>query len=138
MGNYQNPYGGRNDRAVCLFGNCCMEEGLLLRAEKETGNVIIFLRCSDIFAWATSDAEELPEERWLDFERSLDAARGDLGWTNPALGWFHSAWAVSLRGIAPQKPATDLYPAFVEMLDYLNVPWRDMKRLDQMPSIAPA
>lgn len=87
----------------------------------------VSLLCNDIFAWACADCEPLPEEEWLGFEKSLQASRDHFGWEAEELHWFASAWSVKLRGVAPQKPATDRYPAFVSMLDFLDVPWREMK-----------
>jgi len=72
----------------------------------------------------------LPDELWDEFEKSVEAAEDHFD--EDDLHWLAPAWAVKLRGIAPQKPATDRNPKFVEMLDWLNVPWREMKRHDQL------
>jgi hypothetical protein len=64
--------------------------------------------------------------QWAEFEKSLAAAED--GVDDEVLAWFGPAWAVKLRGVAPQKPATDKIPKFVEMLDWLKVPWREMER----------
>lgn len=132
---YESPYGGRNDRALWLVQEAHLDEGLWMRAHKDTGEITISLNCNDVFAWACADCEELPEDKWLEFEKSLDAARDHFDtWSPP---WFVDAWAVKLRGVAPQKPATDRYPEFVKMLDWLEVPWREMKRYDQMSKTTP-
>ena len=118
---FETPYGGRNDRALWMVSEIDKPEMFLLRAFKDTGDIEVSLVCSDIFAWACIDAEELPESEWLGFEKSIDRAREELGWEDPAMHWFGAAWAVKLRGVAPQKPATDRYPEFVKMLDFLEV-----------------
>ena len=128
---YESPYGGRNDRALWMVQETQAPEWFRLRALKKGGEIEVSLRCDDIFIWACADAETLPDSEWLEFERTLQKARDDLGWEDEALTWFPAAWAVKLRRMAPQKPATDRYPNFVRMLDFLEVPWREMKRADQ-------
>lgn len=120
-----SPYGGRNDRALWMVQEAGLDDAFLLRARADTGDIVVNLICNDIFAWACADAEELPDSLWLEFEQSLERARDQFNtWSPP---WFVAAWSVKLRGVAPQKPATDRYPEFVEMLDCLKVPWREMK-----------
>ncbi len=123
-------YGGRNDEALWMVSETLLgDDEFLLRAIEKTGDIVVNINCNDIFAWGCSDAQELPDDKWKDFEDSLEKAREKFGFKAP---WFVAAWAVKLREVAPQKPATDRYPAFVEMLDFLEIPWREMKRYDQM------
>lgn len=127
---FDNPYGGPNDRALLMVSRLALDEQLWLRAEKETGRIVVFLNCNDIFAWACADAEELPPGLWLEFEKSVERLRDkNHEWTAP---WAAAAWAVKLRKVAPQKPATDRFSDFVETLDFLEIPWREYQRYDQM------
>ncbi|MEG9884065.1 MAG: hypothetical protein V6Z86_05525 [Hyphomicrobiales bacterium] len=122
-------FGGRNDRALVLVQETDAEM-FFLRAEKDSGNIVVMLNCNDIFVWGAADEETLPEEYWGEFEASWQKALSELDADGP-LRWFSDAWAVKLRKVAPQKPATDRNTTFVEMLDWLEVPWRKMKRYDQ-------
>lgn len=126
------PYGGYNDKALCLVEAMpSQRSNFCLRAYKDTGKISIGLDCNDIFAWACADSEELPDQYWDEFRKTYRAALKELK-TDDALKWYAQAWAVKIRGVAPQKPATDEHPNFVKMLDWLNVPWREMKRYDEM------
>lgn len=130
-GDWGFPYGGHNDAALLLVSKCGLDvDDLALRAQAVSGAVSVKLRCSDIFAWACADAEILPPSEFAAFLAAAEAAW--TGVSEEAFNWFAAAYSVKLRGVAPQKLATDRYPAFVEMLDWLGVPWREWKRYDQM------
>ena len=129
---FETPFGGYNDEVLSLVDNMSsVRSDFCLRAYKDTGRISIGLDCNDIFAWAGADTEELPHDHWDEFKSRYRQAVRELK-NDDALKWYAQAWAVKIRGVAPQKPATDRHTDFVKMLDWLDIPWRDMKRYDQM------
>ena len=51
------------------------------------------LLCNDVFAWASADAEPLPENLFDQYAREWI----DLSLTDEELQWYAAAWAVRLR-----------------------------------------
>jgi hypothetical protein len=125
-------YGGKNDKALWLMQET--DPSLFIaRALHETGEIMLFLNCNDVFAWALADVEYLPSDLWAVFEKSwhdvyTDHGNGKL--SNEAIMWFGAAWAVKLRGRKPQ-PRALRHKSFKEMLRWLDVPVDDMITMEE-------
>ena len=75
------------------------------------------LLCNDVFAWASADAEPLPENLFDQYAREWI----DLSLTDEELQWYAAAWAVRLRQRRPQKAAVDKTPAFPALLRKMGI-----------------
>ena len=105
-----------------------LEKAHLLRDGMENESGLMFggeigIICNDVFAWACSDFEALPQEHF----DAYDMEYVDLDLSDDEFAWYPAAWAVRLRKMRPQKAAIDKHPIFHEVLtkmgiDYMSFP----------------
>ena len=83
-----------------------LEHGVLMANERETmyegqkegKTIVLYVLCSDIFAWACADAEDLPLDQVSVLYKAVKA--------DPK--WGAAKWCAKKRECLPQQPAIDL------------------------------